>query len=158
MRKILKQVRPDRQMLLWSATWPKSVQKLARDFLSDDHIKVQVGSTKLTANKRIKQNVQVIQEYEKEAALCALLVEIWNKSEEPEATRKMERTIVFTNKKYLCENLMNKLWEQNWTAATIHGDKTQQERDKALADFKAGYTPILIATDVAVCHNHFILG
>jgi superfamily II DNA/RNA helicase len=150
LRKIIGQVRPDRQLLLWSATWPKSVQKLARDFLTDDHIKVQVGSTKLAANKKITQNVFVIEEREKEANLSKLLVDIWGKISTPEATRQMEKTIIFTNKKYLCENLLNSLWDQNWSAVTIHGDKTQQERDKALADFKAGFSPILIATDVAV--------
>ena len=150
LRKILAQIRPDRQLLLWSATWPKSVQRLARDFLTDDHIKVQIGSTKLTANKNIKQHVQVIQEHEKEGALTQLLTQIWEKIPGEEASKQMERTIIFTNKKYLCENLSNQLWEQNWSVATIHGDKTQQERDRALADFKNGYTPILIATDVAV--------
>ncbi|KAJ3337335.1 ATP-dependent RNA helicase dbp2, partial [Kappamyces sp. JEL0680] len=149
LRKIMHQVRPDRQLLLWSATWPKSVQKLARDFLTDDHIKVQIGSTKLMANKRINQSVQVMQEYEKQGALTKLLVSIWEKIPEPEASRQMQRTIIFANKKYLCENLASLLWEQNWSAVTIHGDKTQQERDKALADFKNGYSPILIATDVA---------
>lgn len=153
LRKILAQIRPDRQLLMWSATWPKNVQKLARDFLSEDHIKVQIGSTKLTANKRIKQHVEVVQEYEKEAKLSQLLVDIWGKIPGDEASKKMERTIIFTNKKYVCENLLNALWDQNWSAVTIHGDKTQQERDKALADFKAGYSPILIATDVAVSIN-----
>ena len=150
LRKIIGQVRPDRQLLLWSATWPKSVQKLARDFLTDDHIKVQVGSTKLAANKKITQNVFVIEEREKEANLSKLLVDIWGKISTPEATRQMEKTIIFTNKKYLCENMLTSLWDQTWSAVTIHGDKTQQERDKALADFKAGFSPILIATDVAV--------
>ena len=65
----------------------------------------------------------------------------------------MERTIVFVNKKYVCENLLNSLWEQNWTCATIHGDKAQTERDRALNDFKSGKAPILIATDVAVIIN-----
>ena len=111
---------------------------------------MQIGSTKLSANKRIKQHVQVIQEYEKEQALLKLLTDIWDKIPTPEANREMERTIIFTNKKYVCENLLNSLYEQNWTAATIHGDKAQSERDRALNDFKSGRAPILIATDVAV--------
>ncbi|KAJ3260241.1 hypothetical protein HK103_000876 [Boothiomyces macroporosus] len=149
LRKIMAQIRPDRQLLLWSATWPKSVQRLARDFLSDDHIKVQIGSQKLQANKNINQHVRVISESEKEDALCKLLVDIWNKIPGPDDSKKMERTIIFTNKKYQCENINNRLWNENWSSVTIHGDKTQQERDRALADFKSGYSPILIATDVA---------
>lgn len=126
LRKIMAQIRPDRQMLLWSATWPKSVQRLARDFLTNDHITVQVGSTKLQANKRIKQTVMVVSEHEKQDRLSQLLVDIWNKLPGEESTKKMERTIIFTNKKYVCENILNTLWDQNWNCVTIHGDKTQQ--------------------------------
>lgn len=83
------------------------------------------------------------------AALSKLLVEIWDAGSEPEASRQMERTIVFSNKKYLCEDICRALWDQQWDSITIHGDKTQQERDMALAAFKSGECPILIATDVA---------
>ena len=85
---------PDRQMLFWSATWPKNVRRLANDFLSSDHITVQVGSTELQANKRIEQVVRFVSEYDKEEALAKLLNEIWEKIPEPEATRQMCRTIV----------------------------------------------------------------
>jgi ATP-dependent RNA helicase DDX5/DBP2 len=149
LRQILGQIRPDRQLLMWSATWPKVVQRLARDFLSDDHIKVQIGSSKLQANKAIKQIVKIVSDYDKERILCDLLVEIWNQIPGDEKTKVMERTIVFSNKKHTCERLLSTLWDQNWSPVTIHGDKTQQERDRALNDFKSGRTPILIATDVA---------
>jgi ATP-dependent RNA helicase DDX5/DBP2 len=149
LRKILGQIRPDRQMLMWSATWPKQVQRLARDFLSDDHIKVQIGSQKLQANKAIKQIVKMVSDYDKEKVLCELLMEIWKQIPGEENTKKMDRTIIFSNKKYVCENLLKVLWDQEWSPVTIHGDKTQQERDRALADFKSGRSPILIATDVA---------
>jgi superfamily II DNA/RNA helicase len=149
LRRILAQIRPDRQMLMWSATWPKSVKKLANDFLTDNHIKVQIGSQQLQANKRIKQIVQVLEERDKPQAICKLLIDIWNNIPEPEATRKMERTIVFSNKKYVCEDIAKMLWHEEWACVTIHGDKTQQEREQALNDFKSGRSPILIATDVA---------
>lgn len=64
-RKILSQVRPDRQTLMWSATWPKEVRKLARDFLKDP-IHLNVGSQNLSANNNILQIVDVCQEHEKE--------------------------------------------------------------------------------------------
>ncbi|KAJ3268149.1 hypothetical protein HK104_005460, partial [Borealophlyctis nickersoniae] len=149
LRDILAQIRPDRQMLFWSATWPKSVKRLAHDFLSADHITVQVGSTELQANKRITQIVRVMDESDKEQALSELLNNIWEAIPGAEATRQMCRTIVFSNKKYLCDRLVGAMLQQNWPAVTIHGDKTQQERDWALREFKTGKSPILVATDVA---------
>lgn len=63
-RSIIEQIRPDRQVLMWSATWPKEVQSLARDFLND-YIQVNIGSLQLHANHNILQIVDVCQEYEK---------------------------------------------------------------------------------------------
>ena len=63
-RTIIEQIRPDRQVLMWSATWPKEVQSLARDFLND-YIQVNIGSLQLHANHNILQIVDVCQEYEK---------------------------------------------------------------------------------------------
>lgn len=64
-RKIMEQIRPDRQILMWSATWPKEVRKLAEDFLGD-YIQVNIGSLELSANHNIQQIVQVCKEHEKE--------------------------------------------------------------------------------------------
>lgn len=90
-----------------------------------------------------------MEDRDKMSALSKLLVQIWDGGEEPEATRQMDRTIIFVNKKYLCEDICRNLWDQQWNSMTIHGDKSQQERDSALAMFKRGQCPILIATDVA---------
>lgn len=64
-RKILEQIRPDRQTLMWSATWPKEVQKLAHDFLTD-YVQINIGSLQPSANHNIHQIVDVCQETEKE--------------------------------------------------------------------------------------------
>lgn len=64
-RKIIEQIRPDRQTLMWSATWPKEVKKLAQDFLRG-YIQVNIGSLQLSANHNILQIVDVCQEHEKE--------------------------------------------------------------------------------------------
>src|SRR3954462_5595052 len=61
-RSIVSQVRPDRQTLLWSATWPKEVQGLARDFLQPDYIQVNIGALDLQANRHITQMVEVVQD------------------------------------------------------------------------------------------------
>lgn len=63
-RKIIGQIRPDRQTCMWSATWPKEVRQLASDFLND-FIQVNVGSPELSANHSIQQIVEIINDYDK---------------------------------------------------------------------------------------------
>lgn len=64
-RTIIEQIRPDRQTLMWSATWPKEVESLATDFLTD-YVKIIVGSSSLSANHKILQIVDVCDEKEKD--------------------------------------------------------------------------------------------
>lgn len=64
-RKIIEQIRPDRQVLMWSATWPKEVRMLAEEFLNS-YIQVNIGSLNLSANHNILQIVDVCEEFEKE--------------------------------------------------------------------------------------------
>jgi len=137
-RKIIKQVRPDRQTLMFSATWPKEVQALARDFL-DDPIQVNVGSTELSANKNITQIVEVVSDYDKRPKLLKLLSQVMDGS----------KILIFCETKKGADELCRKLRQDGWPALAIHGDKSQQERDWVLADFKSGRSPLLVATDVA---------
>lgn len=65
-RKILSQIRPDKQTLMWSATWPKEVQSLARDYLYD-HVKIKVGSQNLKACGNVTQIIDIISEQDKRA-------------------------------------------------------------------------------------------
>lgn len=72
----MSQIRPDRQTLMWSATWPDAVQGLARDYLKD-YIQVNIGSTELKSNHHIRQEVRVIEEHAKRSELvCTVLREI----------------------------------------------------------------------------------
>ena len=64
LRKIVDQIRPDRQTLMWSATWPKEVKRLAQDYLKE-YIQVNVGSMELSASKNITQIVEVCGQYDK---------------------------------------------------------------------------------------------
>jgi len=64
-RKIVSQIRPDRQTLMWSATWPKEVKQLAEDFLGN-YIQINIGSLELSANHNIRQVVDVCDEFSKE--------------------------------------------------------------------------------------------
>jgi len=138
-RKIVDQIRPDRQTLMWSATWPKEVQTLARSFLKDP-IQINIGSTDLTANHRIKQIVDVCTDDEKRAKLLPLLERV---------TADGSKVLIFTETKRNADILTKQLRLDGWPALAIHGDKSQQERDWVLAEFKQGKQPIMIATDVA---------
>ncbi|XP_010768436.1 probable ATP-dependent RNA helicase DDX5 [Notothenia coriiceps] len=139
-RKIVEQIRPDRQTLMWSATWPKEVRQLAEDFLKD-YVQINVGALQLSANHNILQIVDVCNDMEKEDKLIRLLEEIMSEKE--------NKTIIFVETKRRCDELTRRMRRDGWPAMGIHGDKSQQERDWVLNEFRYGKAPILIATDVA---------
>lgn len=139
-RKIVGQIRPDRQTLMWSATWPKEVQALARDICKEDPIHVNVGSLTLTACKSIKQEIYFVEENEKIGHLKSLLQRIFKDN---------DRIIVFVETKKSADFITKALRLEGQPALCIHGDKKQEERKWVLNDFKIGRSPILIATDVA---------
>ncbi|KAI1713076.1 DEAD/DEAH box helicase domain-containing protein [Ditylenchus destructor] len=139
-RKIVSQIRPDRQTLMFSATWPKDVRALAADFQVDP-VFLNVGSLELSANHNIHQHVEVIDEFEKQGRLFQLLEHIMK---QPEC-----KTIIFTDTKRKADDLTRGMRRDGWPALCIHGDKNQSERDWVLNEFREGKTPILLATDVA---------
>lgn len=147
-RRIISLTRPDRQTLMWSATWPRGVQGLARDFLND-FLQVNIGSEQLVANKKINQKIMICDEDEKEEKLRTLLTSIWDDLEGSDESKVIPKIIVFANTKRACDNLAYKMRKDRWPCNSIHGDKTQTERDLSLHNFKTGDSPILIATDVA---------
>lgn len=137
-RKIVTQIRPDRQTLYWSATWPREVETLARQFLRNPY-KVIIGSADLKANQSINQVVEVVTEGEKYTRLIKLLKEVMDGS----------RILIFMETKKGCDHVTRQLRMDGWPALSIHGDKNQSERDWVLAEFKSGRSPIMTATDVA---------
>ncbi|XP_063052302.1 probable ATP-dependent RNA helicase DDX5 [Engraulis encrasicolus] len=139
-RKIVDQIRPDRQTLMWSATWPKEVRQLAEDFLKE-YVQINVGALQLSANHNILQIVDVCNDGEKDDKLLRLLEEIMSEKE--------NKTIIFVETKRRCDELTRRMRRDGWPAMGIHGDKSQQERDWVLNEFKFGKACILIATDVA---------
>ncbi|RUS88950.1 hypothetical protein EGW08_003286 [Elysia chlorotica] len=139
-RKILEQIRPDRQTLMWSATWPKEVRRLAEEFLND-YIQVNIGALQLTANHNILQIIDVCMDHEKEEKLVKLLNEIMQEKE--------NKTLIFVETKRKADDIARRMKRDGWPVLSIHGDKSQQERDWALNDFRNGRNPILVATDVA---------
>ncbi|CAL5327314.1 unnamed protein product [Camellia sinensis] len=137
-RKIVAQIRPDRQTLYWSATWPKEVETLARQFLRNPY-KVIIGSPYLKANQSINQVVEVVTEVAKYNRLIRLLKEVMDGN----------RILIFMETKKGCDQVTRQLRMDGWPALSIHGDKNQAERDWVLAEFKSGRSLIMTATDVA---------
>ncbi|CAK7242345.1 MAG: ATP-dependent RNA helicase dbp2 [Sporothrix thermara] len=141
-RKIIGQIRPDRQTLMWSATWPKEVRNLAADFLTN-FIQVNIGSLDLSANHRITQIVEVVTESEKRDRMIKHLEKALDDKE------KNNKVLIFTGTKRVADDITRFLRQDGWPALSIHGDKQQNERDWVLDQFKTGKSPVMVATDVA---------
>jgi ATP-dependent RNA helicase DDX5/DBP2 len=112
-RKIVSQIRPDRQTLLFSATWPKDVQRLASDF-QQDFIQVNIGSLDLSANHNVAQHVEICTEYDKRSKLLAHLEKI---------SQESAKVLIFVGTKRVADDLTKHLRQDGWPALAIHGDK-----------------------------------
>ena len=126
----------DRQTMLFSATFPKEIQRMASDFL-DDYIFITVGRVG-SSHTNITQSVEYVQGYTDK---CNMLLDLVH------AVQGL--TLVFTETKRGADQLEDWLSQQGFPSTSIHGDRTQQEREWALKSFRSGNTPILVATDVA---------
>ena len=132
-------IRPDRQTLFYTATWPRAVRQLAYEFLRSP-IQVEVGDiNSLNANKDITQYVHVTRhQSEKQQLMNQIFASLEAGS----------RTLIFTSTKRMADQLGMQL-RGAIGCGVIHGDKDQRERESVLADFKSGKRPVMIATDVA---------
>uniref|UniRef100_A0A7S0R477 RNA helicase n=1 Tax=Chlamydomonas leiostraca TaxID=1034604 RepID=A0A7S0R477_9CHLO len=139
-RAICSKVRSDRQTLMFSATWPTAVQKLASNFLSRP-VRVTIGSQDLAASHSITQHVEVIDPRARDDRLLALMNQY-------HSSRK-NRCIIFVLYKKEAPRVEQLLQRRGWKCAAIHGDISQGQRTAAVEAFKAGTIPLLIATDVA---------
>lgn len=138
-RKMCTQVRPDRQTLMWSATWPHSVQALAREVCREDPVHINVGARQLRTAHTIKQYVEVLQESEKRSRLRRLLEKIMDGS----------KILIFCQTKRAGDDLTREMRTDGFPALCIHGEKRQEEREWVMKEFKEGKSPILVATDLA---------
>ncbi|CAJ1848620.1 unnamed protein product [Sphenostylis stenocarpa] len=132
-----------RQTMLFSATFPKEIQRLASDFLSN-YVFLAVGRVG-SSTDLIVQRVEYVQESDKRSHLMDLL----HAQRANGVQGKQALTLVFVETKKGADALEHWLCRNSFPATTIHGDRTQQERELALRSFKTGNTPILVATDVA---------
>ncbi|KAI8640707.1 P-loop containing nucleoside triphosphate hydrolase protein [Parasitella parasitica] len=130
-----------RQTLMFSATWPESIRKLASDFLTKP-MRVTIGSPDLAASQNVQQIVQVIDNpRDKERHLLDLLKKV-HKS-------RTNRVLIFALYKKEAIRVERSLEYHGYKVVGIHGDKNQQQRTEALSSFKDGSFPLMIATDVA---------
>ncbi|WP_197916165.1 DEAD/DEAH box helicase [Thiosulfatihalobacter marinus] len=136
LRKIASWLPEKRQTMLFSATMPKQMAEIAATYLNDP-VKVQVSPPGKAADK-ITQAVHFIAKAEK----TALLIELLN-------GHRDEAAIVFARTKHGSERLMKALQKAGYSADSVHGNKSQGQRERAIRGFRAGETKVLVATDVA---------
>ncbi|KAK5856036.1 hypothetical protein PBY51_007659 [Eleginops maclovinus] len=137
-RSIASHVRPDRQTLLFSATFRKKIERLARDILVDP-IRVVQGDIG-EANEDVTQLVEMLPTAaDKWDWLTRRLVEFTSSGS----------VLIFVTKKANCEELATNLTQEGYSLGLLHGDMDQSERNKVISDFKKKNLPVLVATDVA---------
>ena len=136
LRRISRLVAKDRQTLLFSATMPKQINELAQSYLSDPE-RVEVAPAGKTADK-ITQSVHYLEAGNKTSFLIEQLLE------KPDGM-----SLVFCRTKHGAERLMRKLSQAGIDAGSIHGNKSQNQRERAIKDLREGRINVLVATDVA---------
>ncbi len=136
LRRIAPLLSRERQTLLFSATMPKQMADLSRAYLTDP-VRIDVSPPGRAADK-VEQSVHFIPQAEKQSLLVRLLDDHRN-----------DRALVFARTKRGAERLMKHLDQAGFAAASIHGNKSQGQRDRALASFRTGDIRVLVATDVA---------
>ncbi|MGB6700803.1 DEAD/DEAH box helicase [Methyloceanibacter sp.] len=135
-RKIVSKCRRDRQTLLFSATMPPPIAKLAADIL-DHPVRIDIAPPKVAVD-RIEQRVFFVGAKEKRTLLESLL-----------SDRRMDRVLVFTRTKRGADRVCRNLTQAGIATAALHGNKAQNARVRALDAFRNGKVRILVATDIA---------
>ena len=125
-----------RQTMMFSATFPENIQRLASDFLND-YVYLTVGRVG-SASKDVTQNVEYVEERDKIDVLMKFLYTIED-----------GLILIFVETKRSCDYIEDVLCSNGFPACSIHGDKSQGEREEALRAFKRGTTPVMVGTDVA---------
>ncbi|QNM82163.1 DEAD/DEAH box helicase [Sphingomonas sabuli] len=136
LKRIVALVPKKRQTLFFSATMPKAIKQLADQYLTSP-AEVSVTPTATTVD-RIDQSVTMVNQPEKTALLIHEL-----------KSRDVERALVFSRTKHGADKIVRYLEAAGIASAAIHGNKSQPQRERAIAAFKAGEIPVLVATDIA---------
>ena len=136
LRRIATMVAKDRQTMMFSATMPKAMADLSRQYLNNP-VRVEVSPAGKVADK-VTHSVHFVAKDQKQDMLIELL-----------DAHRNDRALVFSRTKHGAERLMKHLDRAGFAATSIHGNKSQGQRDRAIAAFKAGSVRVLVATDVA---------
>lgn len=136
LRKIAKLLGAERQTMLFSATMPRQIEELSRAYLTDP-VRIETAPSGRAADK-VNQSVHFVEKSAKAALLKKYLEE-----------RPGDLSLVFSRTKHGAEKLKKQLVAAGLLAASIHGNKGQSQRERAIKAFKSGKTRILVATDVA---------
>lgn len=123
-----------RQTMMFSATFPSNIQRLASDFMRD-YVFLTVGRVG-SASKDVTQAVEYVEERDKMEALMKFLL-----------TVEEGLILIFVETKRACDFVEDVLCSRGFPACSIHGDKSQREREDALRAFKRAETPVMVATD-----------
>uniref|UniRef100_A0A7M4FHI1 RNA helicase n=1 Tax=Crocodylus porosus TaxID=8502 RepID=A0A7M4FHI1_CROPO len=126
-----------RQTLMFSATFPEEIQRLAGEFLKTEYLFVVVGQVG-GACSDVQQSILQVDQYSKREKLIDILLSIGK-----------ERTMVFVETKKKADFIATFLCQEKIATTSIHGDREQREREEALRDFRSGKCPVLVATSVA---------
>jgi ATP-dependent RNA helicase RhlE len=136
LRRIAKLLPRSRQTLLFSATMPRSIATLAEEYLTDP-VRAAVAPAATTA-ERVEQSVILVSAERKRDLLTTLLLD-----------PMFERVLVFTRTKHGADRVVRHLMGAGINAVAIHGNKSQPQRERALAGFRNGDGRVLVATDIA---------
>lgn len=135
-KRILTKIPKQRQTLFFSATMPQTIRKFANSILNNP---VEISVTPLSSTAQtVQQSVYFVEKKEKARLLIHLLKD-----------KDIHRSLVFTRTKHGADNLVKQLSRTGIYAAAIHGNKSQNARQKALDDFKHSKIRVLVATDIA---------
>src|SRR5256885_2360358 len=136
LKRIVALVPPKRQTLFFSATMPRAIKELADRYLTNP-AEVSVTPAASTVD-RVEQRLTFVNRAEKTALLTHLL-----------RSEPVERALVFSRTKHGADKIVRMLEAAGISAGAIHGNKSQAQRERAIAAFKSGEMPVLIATDIA---------
>ena len=136
LRRIAAALNKDRQTMMFSATMPKHMATLSRDYLTDA-VRVEASAPGKVADK-VSHAVHFVAQDQKQELLISLL-----------GAHRDDRALLFTRTKHGADRLTKRLEKAGFAAISIHGNKSQGQRDRAIAAFKSGSARILVATDVA---------
>lgn len=138
---IFRSIRPDRQVTMWSATWPESVSRIAHTYIKSDATKMKIGGEKIAANKNITQEIILVNNAEKKSQLVKML---------SEKEMRETRVLIFCNMTVSVDDLVRYLKNKlSMPILGLHGKMDRDRRKNVYEQFKNGYAKILIATDVA---------